>query len=436
MALYRVILSGGGANNRTSSATRLLRGGSKKLNKIKIMQSSHDQSANLQSIREDHIRQISLYGKARCRFEIRMMAGEVRKLGVGHLSGGGKVDAEQDDDAHALAKASDDDDDGHVHVPPPPPPPFGIIREHRQSLITDGYIYLPASSKIPLAQPRPQPQRQPWPPERRLSVPLELLTKEWPQLTRSQEQEVSRPERVYLLPTTTTRYDSVDMSRNDSLDDNDQPSSLLLHEISSSSSYSSSSTNTAPVPAPINNPRRNSRGDDLFSPSSPSSSNTIPLLLTLPPPTPPRLPDFEYGELIRQLRAAPNKTQRQQGNNNKKGKQRTGEDEIILQPVAHPFSAPRLHRIVRLRAREHGRLQRGISRRWLFWLSLLGSMIPLCSWLLLLFGCGMMDGIMEWLTEGDVLEFGRREKRVALWVGFVVIILWIGVGIGMGVVHK
>lgn len=45
----------------------------------------------------------------------------------------------------------------------------------------------------------------------------------------------------------------------------------------------------------------------------------------------------------------------------------------------------------------------------------------------------MMDGIMEWLTEGDVLEFGRREKKVGLWVGFVVIILWIGVGIGMGV---
>ena len=226
-----------------------------------------------------------------------MVAGEVQRLDVGLLGGGWKVDAERDDD------------DGHVHVPPPPPPPpFGIIREHRQSLITDGYIYLPASPKILLARPRP--------PERRLSVPLELLTKEWPQLTTAQEQEVACPESAYLLPTTTTRYNSVDMSRNNSLDDNDQPSSFLLHEISSSSS---SSANTAPVPTPvpapvlapvptpINNLRRNSRGDDFFSPSSPSSSNTTPLLLTLPPPPPPPplLPDFEYGDLIRQLRAAP-----------------------------------------------------------------------------------------------------------------------------------
>ena len=378
------------------------------------MQSSHDQSDNLQSTREERIKQISLYGKARCRFEIRMMAGEVRKLDVGHLGGAGKVDTEQDDD------------DGHVHVPPL----FGIIREHRQSLITDGYIYLPACSKISLAQPQPQPQ--PRPPERRLSVPLELLTKEWPQLTTTQEQEVSRLESVYLLPTTTTRYDSVDMSRNDSLDDNNQPSSLLLHEISSSSSSSSANTAPvpAPVPAPINNLRRNFRGDDFFSPSSPSSSNTIPLLLHRPPPL---LPDFEYGDLIRQLRAAPNKKQRQQGNsNNKKGKQRAGEDEIIIQPVANPFSAPRLHRIVRLSAREHGRLQKGISRKWLFWLSLLSMMIPLCSWLLLLYGYGMMDGIMEWFTEGDVAGFGPRERKVGIWVGFVVMILWIGVGIGMG----
>lgn len=59
-------------------------------------------------------------------------------------------------------------------------------------------------------------------------------------------------------------------------------------------------------------------------------------------------------------------------------------------------------------------------------------MIPSCSWLLFLFGYGMMDGIMEWLTEGDVVEFGPREKKVGLWVGFVVMILWIGVGIGIG----
>ena len=35
----------------------------------------------------------------------------------------------------------------------------------------------------------------------------------------------------------------------------------------------------------------------------------------------------------------------------------------------------------------------------------------------------MMDGIMEWLTEGDVVAFGPREKKVGIWVRFVVMIL-------------
>lgn len=364
------------------------------------MQSSHDQSAHLQSIREEYIEQISLYGKARCRFEIRLMAGEVRKMDVRHLlgrkensddNGGSKPDAEQDD-AFLLAKASD--------------VPLGI-REHRQSLITDEH--LPASPKTPLAQP-----------ERRLSVPLELLTKEWPQLTNQQEAQpwgtasnnltttrtatfLSRPELVH-VPTTATRYGSFDISANDSLgDDNDQPSSLLpLHEISSSAHT-----------APIDDRRPNSY--DFFSPS----------IIPLPPR--PRLPDFEYGDLIRQVRVAPSHNNRL----NKKQKHCAGE---IIQPIADPFSAPRLHRVVRLTPREHDRLQKRLSRQWLFWLLLVGS-VP-CPWLLLLFGFGMMDEVVEWLTEGDVVEFGPWEKKVGVWVGFVVTGLWIGVGVGVGLHNR
>ena len=100
------------------------------------------------------------------------MAGEVREMDVRLAgskentdNGGGKGsmhDAEQRD-ALLVARAFDD-----AHAPPL------WIREHHQSLVTDEH--LPASTKIARAQP-----------ERLLSVPLELLTKEWPQLTTQQE---------------------------------------------------------------------------------------------------------------------------------------------------------------------------------------------------------------------------------------------------------
>lgn len=316
------------------------------------------------------------------------MAGEVRKMDVRLLGrrensddGGENADYKLQDDALLLARASD-------NLPV-------AVREHRHSLITDEH--LPTKPKIPLAQP-----------ERRLSVPLELLTKEWPQLTTQQEAQsggtasnnlttttktlVFRPESVY-LPNTATRNDSIDSSRRNNSLDNDQPasSSLLHHE---TSSYSTQTTEDS---------RLDSRD---FFPSH------IPL-------SPPRLPDFEYGDLIRQVRVPGAK----RGN---EGKQRQGQ---IIQPTPNPFSPPRLHRVVRLTRREHDRVRKRLSRKWLFSLMLV---VP-CPWLLLLFGYGMMDEVVDWLTEGDVSGFGEGEKKVALWVGFVVMALWIGVGVAVGV---
>lgn len=50
----------------------------------------------------------------------------------------------------------------------------------------------------------------------------------------------------------------------------------------------------------------------------------------------------------------------------------------------------------------------------------------------------MMDELVDWLTEGDISEdagFGKTEKNVALWLAFVVMALWIGVGLGVGLYY-
>lgn len=460
------------------------------------MQSSQDQPAHLQSIREEYVQQISLYGKARCRFEIRMMAVEVRKMDVRVLgkrenrSDDGGDDGEkntvskppQDDDALLLARASD-----NLLLPR-----LGI-REHRQSLITDEH--LPTKPKNPLAQR----------PERRLSVPPELLTKEWPQLTTTTQQQhddndaqpggdgggdgtgtvsnsltmttttttkttsittrtaattttttttattatktktnnlVSRPESVYLPITTTTRNDCIGISRRNNSLDNDQPASssrLLLphhshhhpHHHESSSSSSSSSSNYSSH-TQTEDSQLDSR--DFFS----FSSHIIPPLPTTPPR---RLPDFEYGDLIRQVRVPEGKAKAASRRGSKKGKsqsqsqsqsRRHHQVEIVVQPIPNPFSPPRLHRVVRLTRTEHDRLQKRVSRQCLLWLLIL--LVP-CPWLMLLFGYGMMDEpLVDWWTEGDVRSgFAKGEKTVALCLGFVVMALWIGVGLGVGV---
>lgn len=338
------------------------------------------------------------------------MAGEVRKMDVRHLEGGENsddggenADSKLQDDAVLLSRAFDN-------------LPLGI-REHRQSLITDEH--LPTRPKSPLVKP-----------ERRLSVPLELLTQEWPQLTTQQGTQpsgtvsnnlttttrtiaktlVSHPESVY-LSTTATRNDSIGTSRRDNSLDNDQPTSSGLfhhhhHETTSSSSSSYSSyTQTE-------DSRLDSR--DFFS----SHMIHSPA---------PGLPEFEYGDLIRQVRVPGGGGARRGG---KKGKQQCQQGEIIQQPIPDPFSSQqRLYRVVLLTRREHDRVQKRLSRQWLFLLLIL--VVP-CPWLFLLFGYGMMDEMVDWLTEGDVSGFGEGEKKVALWLGFMIMALWIGVGVGVG----
>lgn len=404
------------------------------------------------------------------------MAGEVRKMDV-RLQGKREENSDDND--------GDGDGDGentHTDFNKPPPPPQdddddalllarassssdknlrmgSIIREQRQSLITDEQ--LPTKAKIPLAAQ---------PAERRLSVPLELLTKEWPQLTIQHNNLLSRPESVYIPTTTTTSNDCMGISRGNNSLEKDQAASssfpVPLHHHhphhhhhqhphhqhphhhhensspSSSSSFSSSSNNNN------NYSLYSQTGDSRLDPFG-FSSHLISLPLPTPPPPPPSPADFEYGDLIGQVRdqgesvKARARARAARARRVKKGKERQSDDDkeeegIIIQPIPNPFSPPRLHRVVRLTNKEHERLQKRISRQWLVCLSIL--VLPCAPWLLLLFGYGLMDEpvVDYWLTEGDLgagAGFGKMEKEIAIWLAFLVMALWIGVGVFCWFLH-
>lgn len=50
----------------------------------------------------------------------------------------------------------------------------------------------------------------------------------------------------------------------------------------------------------------------------------------------------------------------------------------------------------------------------------------------------MDEPVVDWLTEGDLCAgagFGKMEKKVALWLAFIVMALWIGIGVWCWFLH-
>ena len=79
-------------------------------------------------------------------------------------------------------------------------------------------------------------------------------------------------------------------------------------------------------------------------------------------------------------------------------------------PIAQEES-PHLHRIPRLTIDQTLARQKELSRAYLWGLS---AVFPM----LLLFGHGLLDGVIAWHTDGEVTTFRHNEKVVALWVGY------------------
>lgn len=84
-------------------------------------------------------------------------------------------------------------------------------------------------------------------------------------------------------------------------------------------------------------------------------------------------------------------------------------------PVAHADD-PHLHRVPRVRSPEkREKYQKDISRLFLV-------LCVICPPLWLVYGCGLMDGVMDWCSRGDVTEMGKTEKVIALTLGGIVLI--------------
>jgi len=84
-------------------------------------------------------------------------------------------------------------------------------------------------------------------------------------------------------------------------------------------------------------------------------------------------------------------------------------------PVAHADD-PHLHRVPRVRSLEKRlKYQKDISRLFLV-------LCVVCPPLWLVYGCGLMDGVMDWCSRGDVTEMGKTEKVVALTLGGILFI--------------
>ncbi len=84
-------------------------------------------------------------------------------------------------------------------------------------------------------------------------------------------------------------------------------------------------------------------------------------------------------------------------------------------PEAHADD-PHLHRVPRVRSLEKRlKYQKDISRLFLV-------LCVICPPLWLIYGCGFMDGVMDWCSRGDVTEMGKTEKVVALSLGGILFI--------------
>ncbi len=82
----------------------------------------------------------------------------------------------------------------------------------------------------------------------------------------------------------------------------------------------------------------------------------------------------------------------------------------VARPIV-PVSSTHLYPVPALYAVEALKIQKALSRRWLYCL-----IIPFP--ILLLFGHDIWDGVIEWQTKGEVTAFRHQEKIVALWLGY------------------
>lgn len=93
------------------------------------------------------------------------------------------------------------------------------------------------------------------------------------------------------------------------------------------------------------------------------------------------------------------------------------EAEISEQPNRSHSELPRLHRIVHLSIDEAIKIQKDVSRKWL-------AIFLIPFPILLLFGYGFLDQIADWHTNGKVTSFGKKEKIIALYLGYTFMVLW------------
>lgn len=110
--------------------------------------------------------------------------------------------------------------------------------------------------------------------------------------------------------------------------------------------------------------------------------------------------DSMYGDFIREMRSEPairamRPPMRQRQYN---------------RPIAQA-EPPHLYRVPRLTIDEALARQKELSRAYL-------RGLVIAFPLLLLFGHGLLDGVMAWHTSGEVATFRDEEKVVALWVGY------------------
>ena len=94
----------------------------------------------------------------------------------------------------------------------------------------------------------------------------------------------------------------------------------------------------------------------------------------------------------------------------------TQDSRVSLPPNTHEVS-PHLNPLPRLPTYLHDTRQALLSRLWLW-----GLLVPFPF--LLLMGHGLWDGVLAWQTGGDVTCVRRREKHLALALGYGLALCW------------
>lgn len=155
------------------------------------------------------------------------------------------------------------------------------------------------------------------------------------------------------------------------------------------------------VRTPTPNPPRSGDFDVLAASTKDAATETGQAQSQADPGYPGGLPyDSMYGDFLREMR----------GESVVRAVRPLVRQRQYNRPIARAES-PHLHRIPRLTIDETLVRQKELSRAYLWGFV---AVFPL----LLLFGHGMLDGVMAWHTGGEVTAFRDEDKVVALWVGY------------------